>query len=146
MKIVIASDHGGFELKSQIVLYLKKQGHDADDMGCFDGASVDYPDLALKAASEVSQGRADRAILFCGTGIGMAITANKLSGIRAASIVDLYSARLAREHNDLNVLCLGGRVLGLAVAQEIVDLFILTPFAAGRHEARVKKIINIENN
>jgi len=142
MKIVIASDHGGLELKKTVLLYLQQNKVDVTDLGCFTPDSVDYPDFALKAAKEVSEGRADRAILVCGTGIGMAITANKIKGIRAASIVDLYSARLSREHNNLNVLCLGGRVIGPAVAEEIVDAFLKTPFAGGRHDGRVKKIEN----
>ena len=144
MRILIASDHGGFTLKQEILKFLKSNQFTATDLGAFTADAVDYPDMAALVAKEVSEGRADRGILICGTGVGMAITANKFKGVRAAALTDLFSARMAREHNDLNVLCLGGRVLGVALAEEITNTFLKTPFAGGRHEKRVNKIKNHE--
>jgi ribose 5-phosphate isomerase B len=143
-KIAIASDHGGFFLKKEIVKFLTEKQVAFDDLGSNSEDSVDYPDFAKKVAERVSKGGADRGILICGTGVGMAMTANKFRGVRAASVCDLYSARMSREHNDANVLCLGGRVVGPHVAREIVDIFLKTPFAGGRHEKRVEKIKKIE--
>ncbi len=140
MKLLIANDHGGFPLKEEIAQYLKQNNISFDDLGTQDASSVDYPDFAQKVASEISAGRADRGILVCGTGVGMAIAANKFKNVRAHAIGDLFSARMSREHNDLNVLCLGGRVIGVEVAKEIVKIFLETPFAGGRHAERVKKI------
>ena len=140
MKILIASDHGGFALKQDILKFLTENKIAFEDLGCESDASVDYPDYAVALASLISQGKAERGILLCGTGVGMAITANKFKGVRAAAITDTATAKLAREHNDLNVLALGGRVLSPPVAREIVRVFIETPVAGGRNEKRVEKI------
>lgn len=139
-KIAIGCDHGGFALKQAVLAYLKDRKIPFEDVGCVSETSVDYPDFALAVAEKISSGEASRGILVCGTGIGMAITANKVPGVRAAAIVDLFSARMSRLHNDLNVLCLGGRLLAPALACEIIGLFLDTPFEGGRHEKRVEKI------
>lgn len=146
LKILIAADHGGLDLKKNIVENLSKNKNITfEDVGCFSTDSVDYPDFAEKVALAVSNGEVDRGILVCGTGIGMAITANKFKGVRASIVNDLFSAQMTREHNDLNVLCLGGRVLDSKLAIEIVGLFLTTPFADGRHSKRLDKIRDIEN-
>lgn len=144
MKIVIASDHAGFILKKEIIRFLKKDNHQVEDLGCESEDSCDYPDYAAAAAGSVSEGKADRGILVCGTGIGMAVTANKFKGVRASSIFTPPLAKASREHNDLNVLCLGGRVLTGPEAREIAKIFLETPFKGGRHEKRVGKIKKIE--
>lgn len=144
MKIVIASDHAGFILKKEIIQFLKKDNHQVEDLGCESEASCDYPDYAALVAGHVSQGKSERGILVCGTGIGMAVTANKFKGIRAASILTPALAKASRQHNDLNVLCLGGRVLTGPEAREIAKFFLETPFEGGRHEKRVGKIKKIE--
>ncbi len=146
MKICIASDHGGYALKQAIIAHLKSEGIVLEDLGCKSETSVDYPDYAALVAKEVSDGMANMGILVCGTGIGMAITANKFKGVRAAAISDLYSAKMSREHNDLNVLCLGGRVIDPGLAIEIVKIFLNTPFAGDRHLARIQKIKKLEEN
>lgn len=143
-KVAIASDHGGFQLKQEIMRYLKKRGLEYEDRGCFSEDAVDYPDYAQLVAEQVSKGLADRGILVCGTGIGMAIAANKVKGVRAASISDLYSAAMTRRHNDLNVLCLGGRILAPGFAEEIVKTFLDTKFEGGRHGRRLEKIHEVE--
>ena len=144
MKIVLASDHAGFALKESIRRDLDEQGEHIFDLGVFDEEPVDYPDLALRAAQVVRSGEFDRAILVCGTGIGVSITANKVRGIRAALCSDCFSARCAREHNDANILALGARVVGPGLALEIVRAFLKTPFAGGRHQRRVEKILAAE--
>lgn len=144
MKVVIASDHGGYSLKQPVLAALKKLKISFEDLGTFSDESVDYPDFAEKVARKVSAGVADRGILICGTGAGMAIAANKFKGVRAAVVADLYTARMTREHNDINVLALGGRVLDPKQVGEIVKIFIETPFAGGRHERRVEKITKLE--
>lgn len=145
-KILIASDHGGYALKSVLLAHLQNNTDwEFVDKGCHSESSVDYPDYAALVASEVSKGIAPLGILICGTGIGMALTANKFKGVRASVVGDLYSARMTREHNDLNILCLGARVIGPGVAIDIVDLFLKTPFAAGRHLVRLDKITTIED-
>lgn len=144
MKLIIACDHGGYLLKKEILNALKESKIAFEDLGCDSENSVDYPDYAGLVASRVSRGEADRGILVCGTGVGMAIAANKFSGVRAAALTDPFSARMAREHNDLNVLCLGGRVMGPGPAKELVEIFLNTPFAGGRHEARISKIKKLE--
>lgn len=144
MKVVIASDHGGYSLKKEILKFLKESKISFEDLGCHSDASVDYPDFAEAVAGKVSQSEADRGILVCGTGAGMAITANKFKGVRASVVCDLYTAKMTREHNDLNILCLGGRVLKPSVALDIVKIFLETPFAGERHERRVGKIGEIE--
>ncbi len=145
MKIVIASDHAGLALKKEIIQFLKKNHHEVHDLGCESEDSCDYPDYAALVAGEVSEGKVNRGILVCGTGIGMAVTANKFKGVRAASIFTPALAKASREHNNLNVLCLGGRVLTTIEAQEIVQVFLDTPFEGGRHEKRVEKIRKLED-
>ena len=137
MKIAIASDHAGYAMKEQIKEYLKSKGVEYIDFGTDSEASVDYPVFAKKAAAAVTGGEAEKGILVCGTGIGMSIAANKIKGIRAASITNEYSAEMSRRHNDLNMLCLGGRVLGIELAKRITDIFLDTPFDGGKHSRRV---------
>ena len=137
MKIVLGSDHGGFALKNEIVQFLVRAGHDVNDVGCHSQDSVDYPDYADKVCREIIEGRSLRGILVCGTGIGMSIAANRYRQIRAALCHESFSARMSREHNDANVLCLGDRVLGGAIALDIVKVWLETEFAGGRHLRRV---------
>lgn len=139
MKIVLAADHGGFELKEIIRKDLAQAGYQVVDAGCFSTDSVDYPDYVEKAVERIDSGECQKGILICGTGIGMAIAANRHRNIRAANCFDMYSARMSREHNDANMLCLGARVLGTAVAQEIVRVWLETEFAGGRHALRLAK-------
>ncbi|MBX5464144.1 MAG: ribose 5-phosphate isomerase B [Clostridia bacterium] len=140
MKVALGADHGGFALKEAIRGWLEQAGHEVLDFGTHSEEACDYPDLARPAAEAVARGEAERAILVCGTGIGMSIVANKVAGVRAALCHDAYTARLSREHNDANVLCLGGRVLGPGVAREMVEIWLATPFAGGRHARRVAKV------
>jgi ribose 5-phosphate isomerase B len=139
-KIALGSDHAGFALKEALEAHLKQQGYDIEDLGTHDTSSCDYPDFALAVGRAVADGRVDRGILVCGTGIGMVMTANKIPGIRAALCHDHYTAVMSRRHNDANVLVLGGRVTGEGPAGEMVQAWLQTPFDGGRHEARVKKI------
>lgn len=143
--LAIGSDHGGFELKQSIIDHLKGQGIEVKDFGCYDLNSVDYPEIALKVTSAIKSGEAKLGILVCGTGIGMSIAANKVKGIRAAACSETFSAKYTRLHNDSNVLCLGGRVIGPGVALEMVDLFINTKYEGGRHDRRVAAVMDIEN-
>ena len=140
MNIALGADHAGFRFKDALVSRLRDQGHTVIDLGPSSADSVDYPDFAIAVGRAVAAGEADRGVLVCGTGIGMAMTANKLSGIRAATCNDLYSARMARAHNDANVLTLGERVVGPGVARAIVEIFLETPFEGNRHSQRVGKI------
>lgn len=140
MKIVTGADHAGWELKEAVNRLLMELNHQVQDLGTFDETSVDYPDFGIKVASAVAGGKADRGILVCGTGIGMCIVANKHPGIRAALCHDLYTARLSREHNDANILVLGGRVIGKGLALETVKVWMETEFLGGRHSARLEKI------
>lgn len=144
--IAIGCDHGGFILKNMLVDHLKGKGYDIIDCGSYDGGPVDYPDIAKKVCAAVREGEAEKGILVCGTGIGMSIAANKHKGIRAAVCSEHFSARYTRLHNDTNVLCLGARVIGGGLACELVDIFLNTPFEGGRHQTRVDKITEIENN
>ena len=144
MRIAIGSDHAGYHLKETIKSHLRESGFALDDVGTDSDASVDYPDFAAAVARRVASGESDRGILVCGTGIGMAMAANKVEGVRAASVGDLESARLSREHNDANVLTLGGRITPPDLAMAIVRLFLETPFAGGRHQRRVDKIMALE--
>jgi ribose 5-phosphate isomerase B len=146
MKIVLGADHAGFELKEKIRQHLLQQGMDIKDVGTFSAESVDYPDYARQVGEAVAEGRCDRGILVCGTGIGMAMAANKVPGIRAAGVHSEMEAQLSREHNDANVLTLGARVLDVATATAIVNRFLDTGFAGGRHERRVNKIMEIEQS
>lgn len=140
MRVALGADHAGVALKDALKQELEARGIAYEDFGTTGTASVDYPDFAAAVARGVSEGRFDRGVLVCGSGIGMAITANKVPGIRAAAIGDTTAARLSREHNDLNVLSLGARATPLPEAVEILRTFLDTPFEGGRHEGRVRKI------
>ena len=144
MKIGLACDHGGFELKEEIKTFLRSIEVEPVDMGTFTEDSVDYPDFGILVAEKVSRGELERGILICGTGIGMSIIANKFPGVRAALVNDLYSSRCSREHNDSNILVMGGRLLGRDLAKEIVRVWLETPFAGGRHKRRLEKIETLE--
>src|SRR4029079_3265645 len=144
MKVAIASDHRGFHLKERVIAQLKAQGHEVIDDGPSSDASVDYPDFAALVAKKISAGQADRGILICGTGIGMAIAANKFKGVRAAACVDEVTAELSRRHNDLNVLCLSGDLLSSRSTERLVEIWMKTDFEGGRHERRVEKIRQLE--
>ena len=143
-KIAVASDHAGFELKQGVVQFLKDNGLSVEDLGPQGTESVDYPDYASLVASSVSKNKVDRGILICGTGVGMCITANKFSGVRAAAVSDLFTTEMTRKHNDTNVLCLGARVTKPDLARDIIKTFLNTDFEGQRHEKRVKKIREIE--
>jgi ribose 5-phosphate isomerase B len=141
MRIALGADHGGFELKKELVEGLRDLKYVVDDLGTFSADPFDYPDVAHTAAQGVAQGTYERAILVCGTGVGMAIVANRYRGVRAANCSDVFTARYSRNHNDANVLTLGGRVLGVGLAWEIVNVWLATPFGGGeRHLRRVAKI------
>ncbi len=145
--LAIACDHGGFELKQTLLPWLDDHGIRYTDLGCYHGESCDYPDMAHLVCEAIAGGRAGRGLLLCGTGLGMSIAANKHPGIRAACVSDTYSAKMARQHNDANVLCIGGRVLGSGLAAEILEIFLSTPFEeGGRHTKRVAKIMANEEN
>lgn len=137
--IAIGSDHGGFLLKQEIMKHLKERGTPFTDVGCYEEKSVDYPVYAKKVTDKIKDGSCELGILVCGTGLGMSMAANKEKGIRAAAVSDCYSAEKTREHNDANVLCLGGRTLGPDLANKIVDAFLDTPFSnEERHIRRIK--------
>jgi ribose 5-phosphate isomerase B len=144
MRVALGADHAGVELKDALKPVLDELGVPYEDFGTHGPGSVDYPDFAAAVARGVSEGRFDRGVLVCGSGIGMAITANKVPGVRAAAIGDLTAARLSREHNDLNVLTLGARATPAPLAMDILRTFLQTPFEGGRHEARVEKIHRVE--
>lgn len=142
--IGIASDHGGLELKNQVVKYLTEKGHAFEDLGTYTTDSVDYPDYGIKVAEGVTSGKYDKGIVICGTGIGISIAVNKVPGIRAALCTDSYMARMSREHNNANILALGGRVVGVELAIDIVETWLKTDFLGGRHQNRLDKIADIE--
>lgn len=144
MNYVIGNDHGGIDLVEVVEEKLKDLGHKVEKVGSFDKESVDYPDYAKKACQKVVDGEADFAILICGTGIGMSLSANKIKGIRAACVSETYSAKMSRAHNNANCLCIGARVIGTEVCKEIIEAFATTDFEGGRHENRVNKIMEIE--
>ena len=146
MKITIGSDHGAVNLKDEVKKVLAELNVEVDDVGTFGTDAVDYPDIAEKVCAAVTSGKADKGIVLCGTGIGISIAANKIHGIRCALCNDVYSAKMSRKHNDANVLAMGGRVLGFGPASEIVRAWIETEFEGGRHERRIKKISDLENN
>ncbi|MEE1198335.1 MAG: ribose 5-phosphate isomerase B [Acutalibacteraceae bacterium] len=146
MKIAIGCDHGGLEHKNAIVEHLKERGFEVVDFGIYEQKSVDYPEIALKVANSIASGETERGFLVCGTGIGMSLAANKVKGIRAAACSEHFSAKYTRLHNDSNILCLGGRVIGVGTALELADLFVDTEFEGGRHQRRVDMITDIENN
>lgn len=145
MKIAIGSDHAGVDKKAALARFLKKRGYKIMDVGTFTDESVDYPDYARKVAQAVRQKKAQRGVLLCGTGVGMSIAANKVSGIRAAVAWNSKIAALAAEHNDANVLCLSARFLKTADLRKILKAWLSTPFAGGRHRRRVNKIKALEN-
>ncbi len=145
MKVVVGSDHAGYALKKEIVPVIEELGHEVIDVGNESGDSVDYADYGIPAAEMVAEGKADRGIVICGTGIGMSISANKVKGIRCALVHDLFTAKATREHNDTNVLAMGERVVGPGIAREIVKTWLTTEFEGGRHERRVEKIMTYES-
>lgn len=146
MKIAIGADHAGYRLKDELVPFIQSLGHEIEDVGCHCDQSVDYPDYALPVCDKVSEGQVDRGILICGTGIGMSIAANKVPGIRCALVHDMFSAKATREHNDTNVLAMGERVIGPGIAQEIIRIWLETPFSGGeRHVGRVGKVMQLES-
>lgn len=139
--IAIGSDHGGYALKQEIMKHLEERGMEYKDFGCYDESSCDYPVYARLVASEVAEGSCSKGILICGTGIGISIAANKVPGIRAALCTDCFCAEATRQHNDANILCLGGRVVGAGLALKIVDTFLDTPFSdEERHIRRIQMI------
>jgi ribose 5-phosphate isomerase B len=145
MRIIIGSDHAGFDQKQRLAAYLADEGHDVRDVGAFSETdSVDYPDFALAVARGVANGEAERGVLVCGTGIGMAIAANKVAGVRAANATDPEFAKLARQHNDANVITVSGRFVPVQTNEAILDAFLGTPFEGGRHSRRIGKIAAAE--
>ena len=146
MKIAIGCDPGGFEHKNAIAEHLKERGFQVTDFGIYENKSVDYPEIALKVANSVAAGENTLGILVCGTGIGMSMAANKVNGIRAAAVSDHFSAKYTRLHNNANILCLGGRVIGIGTALELADLFVDTEYEGGRHQKRLDMIAEIENS
>ncbi len=143
--IAIGSDHGGYQLKCAVIKWMDAQGIEYRDFGCDSEKSVDYPDIAEPVAKAIVAGECERGILICGTGIGISLAANKVKGIRAACCSDCFSAQMCRKHNNANILCFGGRVVGEGLALMMVDEFLHTDFEGGRHERRVNKIMEIEN-
>ncbi len=144
MRVAIGSDHRGFHLKEKLATLLRAKGFEVEDEGTTANESVDYPDYAVLVAKKVSEGSVDRGILVCGTGIGMAITANKFPGVRAAPCTDEITAEISRRHNDLNVLCLPADILSPRILERMVDVWMVTEFEGGRHSRRVKKIHDLE--
>lgn len=146
MKIAVGCDHGGLEHKNAIAEHLKSEGFEVEDFGIYENKSVDYPEIALKVANSIKNGENELGILVCGTGIGMSLAANKVSGIRAAACSEHFSAKYTRLHNNSNILCLGGRVIGIGTALELCDIFVNTEFEGGRHQRRIDMITEIEKS
>ncbi len=144
--IAVGSDHGGFELKNHILKHLEENGLEYEDFGCYDENSVDYPDIAERVCRAINNKECENGILICGTGIGICIAANKINGIRAAHCHDVYSAEMTKRHNNANVICLGGRVIGRELAFKIIDTWLNAEFEGGRHAARIEKIHILEKN
>ncbi|WP_422446630.1 ribose 5-phosphate isomerase B [Thermoanaerobacterium sp. DL9XJH110] len=144
MKIAIGSDHAGYDLKEIIKRYLDEKGISHVDFGTFSPQPVDFPEFAMKVAESVVKGECNAGILFCGTGIGMSIAANKAPGIRAAVVSDTLCARYCKEHNNANVICLGGRIIGSEMAKQIVDEWLKAEFMGGRHQRRLEQVVEIE--
>jgi ribose 5-phosphate isomerase B len=140
MRIAFGADHAGFELKELLARYAAELGHEVIDLGTSSTVSVDYPDFGFAVGYAVASGRAERGVVVCGSGIGISIAANRVLGARAGVATDLYSAQLMREHNDANVLALGARVTAVPLAMAILETFLTTPFAGGRHQRRVDKL------
>ncbi len=145
MKIAIASDHGGFDLKEQVKVWLQEMGHEVEDFGCHSKESCDYPDFGAAAARAVASGQCERGIVICTTGIGISITANKVKGIRCALCSEPWSAEMTRRHNNANMLAMGAGAVGPLLARRIVETFLTTEFEGGRHQRRVDKITAVEN-
>ncbi|WP_181346764.1 ribose 5-phosphate isomerase B [Thalassobacillus sp. CUG 92003] len=145
MNVILASDHGGTHLRKEVARLLEEMDVNVTDSGCDCEGSVDYSDYSLPAAERVANGEFDKGIFICGTGIGMSISANKVKGIRAALVHDVFTAKVTREHNDSNILCMGERVIGTGLALEIVKTWFFTEFEGGRHARRVQKIADYEN-
>jgi ribose 5-phosphate isomerase B len=145
MRIVLAADHAGFDLKEYLETHLRRAGHDVTDFGTHDRESTDYPDWASRVARAVAGGDAERGLLVCGSGTGMAMAANRHRGVRAVATGDLVTVRLARQHNDANVLALGARLVAPPLAEELLAAFLATPFEGGRHERRVGKLDGAES-
>ena len=143
--IALAADHGGFELKEAVKAHLKELGLEYIDFGTHSTDSVDSPDMAVPACEAVVKGESDKALLFCGTGVGISMAANKIKGIRACCCSDSFSCEYTRRHNDANALCMGGRVVGAGLACQLVDLFLNTEFEGGRHQRRIDKLTALEN-
>lgn len=146
MKVALASDHRGFHAKERVKDFLTSSGHIVIDFGCESPASCDYPDTGLAGAASVAGGETDRGIFFCGTGIGMSMTANKVPGVRAALCHDELTAEMSRRHNNANVLCLPGDLLGDELIHRVVDVWLRTEYEGGRHERRLQKIVAYESN
>ena len=146
MKIAVGCDHGGLEHKNAIAEHLKSEGFEVEDFGIYENKSVDYPEIALKVANSIKNGENELGILVCGTGIGMSLAANKVNGIRAAACSEHFSAKYTRLHNTSNILCLGGRVIGIGTALELCDIFVNTEFEGGRHQRRIDMITEIEKS
>ncbi len=144
MKIALGSDHAGFELKEDLATYIAAQEIELADLGARDESPVDYPDIGASVAGKVSRGEVDRGILICGSGVGMSIVANRFPGVRAALCHDVYTSRMSREHNDSNLLVLGGRLIGKGLAREILKVWLATGFEGGRHQKRLEKIAALE--
>lgn len=144
MKVVIGSDHGGFELKEALKNHLKEKGFTVTDVGCYDTASVDYPDIAAAACAMVTSGECEWGVLVCGTGIGISMAANKVRGIRCALVSNEYSAEMTKRHNNANMLAFGGRVIGSDLAKNILNAYINAEFEGGRHQNRIDKIKALE--
>ena len=142
MKIAVANDHGGLELKKALLKYLEEKGHEMIDCGTYDKSPVLYPDIAVKTARKITSGEAERGILICGTGIGMAISANKVPGIRAAVCHDSFSTERSRKSNDAQIMCMGARVIGIELAKQLVDIWLKCEFAGGGSTAKVERINN----
>ena len=144
MKVVIASDHGGMNIRKEIISLMAELNIEYVDLGCECNTPVDYPDYAIPVAEKVASGEVDRGILICGTGIGMSIAANKVKGVRCALVHDTFSAKATREHNNTNILAMGERIIGPGLARDIAKIWLTTPFEGGRHENRVNKITAYE--
>ncbi len=144
MKVAFGADHGGYLLKEEVKKHLDERGIPYEDFGCFLEESVDYPDMAVPPCKAVLAGECDLALLFCGTGVGISMAANKIKGIRACCCSDVFSAKYTRLHNNANALCLGGRVVGPGLACELVDVFLDSEFEGGRHQRRVDKVMALE--
>jgi len=145
MRIIMGGDHAAYPMKEKIKAHLTQKGFEVEDVGAHSEASVDYADFGLRVAASVSNGKFERGVLLCGTGLGMSMVANRFAHVRAALCGDLFSAIMSRRHNNSNILVIGARIIGEALALEIVDAWLNTPFEAGRHEQRLKKFDQIDN-